>query len=113
MSCVGHEECHSQHCKKILERARRIATERGTSVNQMIREYLARETQSETEAQRRSRMRLVELARNSHRGMTGPWNREEVYAERLSRYEHLGLRGDGGEDGASQVEPGDGAHGRE
>jgi hypothetical protein len=92
---------------KVLERARRLAAERGTSVNRMIREFLARETGTETEDAYRARMELVELARNSHRGMTGPWSREEAYADRLSRYERLGLRGDRGDDGMGEVADGD------
>jgi hypothetical protein len=91
----------------VLDRARKLAAERGTSVNQMVRDFLSRETGSETEEQYRSRMRLVELARNSHRGMTGAWSREEAYAERLSRYQRAGLRGDRGENGAGEAEPGD------
>jgi hypothetical protein len=51
----------------VLDRARKLAAERGTSVNQMIRDFLARETGGETEEQYRSRMRLVELARNCRR----------------------------------------------
>jgi hypothetical protein len=93
----------------VLDRARRLATERGTSVNQMIRDFLARETDTETEDEYRSRMELVELARNSHRGMTGPWSREEIYAERLSRHERPGLRGDRDVERWGEVEPGDGS----
>jgi hypothetical protein len=95
----------------VLDRARKLATERGTSVNQMIRDFLARETGSETEEQHRSRMRLVELARRSHHGMTGPWSREEIYAERLSRHERAGLRGDRGEDESGEAQSGDRDHG--
>jgi hypothetical protein len=95
---------------RVLDRARKLAAERGTSVNQMVRDYLARETATETEAAYRARMEMVEMARNSHRGMLGEWNREEAYAERLSRYERPDLRGDLREDPSDEVEGGDGNH---
>jgi hypothetical protein len=97
---------------QVLERARKIAAERGTSVNQMIRDYLARETPTETEDAYRARMALVDLAKKSHRGMIGEWDREEAYAERFSRYERADLRGDIGDDASSQVEGRGGDNGR-
>jgi hypothetical protein len=87
----------------VLDRARKLAAERGTSVNQMVRDFLAREAGVETEAQYRARMELVELARNSNRGMDWKWNREEIYAERLSRLERIGLRGDDQNERAEEV----------
>ena len=41
----------------VLDRARKLAGERGTSVDQMIRDFLARETGTETEDAARARMR--------------------------------------------------------
>jgi hypothetical protein len=84
----------------VLERARKLAAERGTSVNQMIRDYLARETSTETESAYRARMEMVEMARQAAGGLGGwKWNREELYAERerVSRYQRHDLRGDGDE----------------
>ena len=97
----------------LLARAERLAAARGVSVEAMLTELLARETASSPEASdaRRARMDLVELARKSHYGMKGPWSREEAYADRLSRYEHLGLRGDRSGDRPGEVEEGDGDHG--
>jgi hypothetical protein len=87
----------------VLDRARELAAERGTSIDQMIRDFLARETHTENEEQYRSRMELVELARNSNRGMTGPWSREEIYAERLCRLERIGLRDNNRDDRSEEV----------
>ncbi len=87
----------------VLDRARKLAAERGTSVNQMVRDFLAREAGVETEAQYRARRELVELARNSDHGMDWKWNREEIYAERLSRFERIGLRGSDENERAEEV----------
>ena len=95
---------------RVLDRARKLAAERGTSVNQMIRDYLARETSTETDSAYRARMEMVEMARNAHRGMIGEWSREEAYAERLSRYERPDLRDDLRKDPSDQMEDGDGNH---
>lgn len=98
----------------LLARAEHLAAARGVSVETMVAELLARETAVGPAAADAhcARMDLVELARNSHYGMKGPWNREEAYAERLSRYEDFGLRGDRTGDGAGEVDEGDGDHGR-
>ena len=85
---------------QLLDRARKLAAERGTSVNRMIREFLARETGTESEDAYRARMEMVEMARKATGGLGGwKWNREEIYAERerVSRYERPDLRGDGDE----------------
>jgi len=84
----------------VLERARKLAAERGTSLNQMIRDFLARETSTESEDAYRARMEMVEMARRATGGLGGwKWNREELYAERerVSRYQRPDLRGDGDE----------------
>lgn len=97
-----------------FERATRIAAARGVSVEELFHELLAREPASDADAAAdayRARMDLVELARNSHYGMKGPWSREEAYADRLSRYERLGLRGDRAGDRSGEVEEGNGDHG--
>ena len=97
----------------LLAQAERLAAARGVSVEAMLTELLARETASSPEASDayRARMDLVELSRNSHYGMKGPWSREEAYADRLSRYERLGLRGDRVGDRSGEVGEGDGDHG--
>lgn len=84
----------------MLERAERLAHERGTSVDRMILDYLARETAGETEEAYRARMEMVAMAQNATGGLGGwKWNREELYAERerVSRYERPDLRSDGNE----------------
>jgi hypothetical protein len=85
-----------------LKGARIYAAENDTTVNALVRDYLARlagEKQAAAEIEKRraqARRELVELSNNS-KGRLGDWkwNREELYAERLSRYEHIGVRGDG------------------
>jgi hypothetical protein len=96
---------------ELFESAERIAARRGVSVDDLVSgavsDLVSRESPEESPAYR-ARMRLAELARNSHRGMIGEWNREEAYAERLSRYERSGLRGDRGKDASGEVEGGNG-----
>lgn len=98
---------------RILELARKLAAERGTSVNRMIREFLARETNFETDEQYRSRMRLVELAGRPDipRRLT-PWTREELYDRGVSGYERDRLRGLGADSGPAEVGEGGGDHER-
>ena len=64
--------------EKVLARARAFAHERGTSVNQLIREYLERLTGAGGPGDV-----VVELERlwSEHEGRSGgwKWNREELY----------------------------------
>lgn len=63
-----------------LREARRIAANRSTSVNAMIREFLAQLTERESQAVA-ARKRIVKLSRQSRaeRG-TAAWSREELHA---------------------------------
>ena len=80
---------------RLLDRARRLAAGRGTSVNRMIREFLAREVATEEDAAARARRRMGELSRLARPPTTDwEWNREEAYADRLPRHERPDLRGD-------------------
>ena len=65
--------------ERLLREARRIAAERSTSLNAMIREYLTRLTERESRAVA-ARRRIVELCRES-RAEIGErnWNRDELY----------------------------------
>ncbi len=62
-----------------LRAARRIAAERSTSLNAMIREYLDRLTQRESRAQS-ARRRIAELCRDSN-AQVGErnWNRDDLH----------------------------------
>ena len=80
--------------EKVLKRARRFAASRGTSLNALVREYLAQVVREEdllAEAKRG----LKTLMENST-GRLGPdyrWSREDIYAERLlPRHQHSDLR---------------------
>ncbi len=84
--------------EKTLAAARKVAALRGTTVAKLVREFLEKlvaedgAPAEESEAQRKARMALVDLAeRASARSVDWKWNRDEIYDERLSR-----LGGDAG-----------------
>lgn len=63
-----------------LRAARRIAAERSTSVNALIRDFLDRLTARESRAQN-ARLRIVKLSRQS-KAVAGPrtWTRDDLHA---------------------------------
>jgi uncharacterized protein DUF6364 len=68
---------------QLLEKARRHASATGTSVNQMVRDYLKSVVgEDDIEAD------IALLKETSGRGDSGgwKWNRDEIYEERLGRY---------------------------
>ncbi len=78
----------------VLHRARVRALEQGTSVNAVLREFLA--SYAGADQERQARLRLLALARSSQassgdQGRT--WTREDLYADRVRR--HPGERGQG------------------
>jgi plasmid stability protein len=87
----------------VLKNARIYAAEQETSINNLVRDFLARlatEKQSTADQEARAaraRRELAELSRTSP-GRLGPnwkWNRDDIYSERLSGYERTGLRSNG------------------
>ena len=64
---------------KVLRDARRIAAERSTSLNAMVREFLEDLTQRESSA-REARQRIIELCLDSQ-AEVGPktWTRDELH----------------------------------
>ncbi|MBP7001223.1 hypothetical protein [Amaricoccus sp.] len=96
----------------LFERAERIAATRGVSVEDMVRDLIARETGGETAAAYKARMELVELARRPDvpRRLI-PWTREELYERGVSGHERDRLRGHGAEGGPGEVGEGGGDHG--
>jgi metal-responsive CopG/Arc/MetJ family transcriptional regulator len=65
--------------EKLLREARRIAAERSTSLNAMIREYLNTLTERESRAAT-ARSRIVELCRRSGAEIgTKKWTRDELH----------------------------------
>jgi len=80
-----------------LKAARVYAAKNDTTVNALVRAYIeGLATRSEkASAKERAKIReeLAQLGETT-RGRIGEWkwNREDIYAERLSRYEHPGLR---------------------
>ncbi len=79
----------------LLSRAERLAAERGVSVEEMLRDLLARETAPDADAAAKARRRMGEMARRPDipRRMI-PWTREELYDRGVSGYERDHLRGD-------------------
>ena len=92
---------------RALKVARIYAAENDTTVNALVREFLdglaARSNQTSAEARAKIRAELAELGENTQ-GRIGEWkwNREDLYAERFSRYEHSGLRSFGEGQGAKE-----------
>ena len=79
--------------ERVLARARELAHERGTSVNQLIRDYLERITGRSGPS---DVMEQIERLWADQSGRSGgwSWNREEVYDRPvLRRHEHTRLRG--------------------
>ena len=78
----------------VLAAVRRYASERNTTVNGLVRDYLTRLANQEDRAAQ-ARSRLVELSATSEASLgTWKWNRDELYDRGLlSRHEHSDLRG--------------------
>ena len=79
--------------EKLLARARELAHERGTSVNQLVRDYLERLTGGSGPA---DVMDELERLWTEQGGRSGgwKWNREEVYDRPVLRgHERTRLRG--------------------
>jgi hypothetical protein len=68
-----------------VERAREVARQQGTSLNALIREYIAQLAGKRTgeEIWREMEQQFAEAPGNSG---GWKWNREEIYEERLGRY---------------------------
>lgn len=65
--------------ESLLREARRIAADRSTTLNAMIREFLEELAERESKAAR-ARERIVDLCRNSH-AEVGPraWTRDDLH----------------------------------
>jgi antitoxin component of RelBE/YafQ-DinJ toxin-antitoxin module len=69
---------------RLLEKARKRASEMGTTVNQLVRDHL-QEMVGENDIE----AAITFLRETSGQGKPAPdskWNREEIYQERLDRY---------------------------
>ena len=97
--------------EKSLRAARIYAAEHDTTVNALVREFLnslARASAETTAAERQTiREELAELGKRSP-GRLGEWkwNRDDIYRERLSRYEYSGLRRHGERQGGGKGKSG-------
>jgi hypothetical protein len=83
--------------EETLKAARIYAAEHDTTVSALVRDFLSSLRRAKTEAtaaeRAKAREELFNLSQSSP-GRLGDWkwNREDIYRERLSRYEHPGLR---------------------
>jgi len=69
---------------EVLQKCRVRAAREGTSVNEVVRRFLA-EYGSREERIRDAMDRVLEAAAKYRGGMKGKWNREEIYEERFRR----------------------------
>jgi len=83
----------------VLEKVKIVAAQEKTTVNAMVRRFLTEQARKIDLPERRKAAveRLLELSRNSKGKMAAGWkfDRESLYAERLSRHERPALRGRG------------------
>ena len=87
----------------VLAAVRRYASERNTTVNGLVRDYLTRLSDQEDRAGK-ARSRLKELAEEATLDLGNwKWNREELYDRgMLSRHEHPPVRGFAEPDGRKE-----------
>ncbi len=80
--------------ERVLASVRRYASERNTTVNGLVRDYLTRLSDQEDRAAK-ARSRLKELAEEATLDLgEWKWNREELYDRgMLPRHEHPSVRG--------------------
>jgi hypothetical protein len=82
--CAARNMCNMKNLtlridEKVLESARRIAADRSTSVNAMIREYLE-ELATVHDRREQARKEILRLCRESTASSGGrKWKREEIY----------------------------------
>ena len=85
--------------EEALKKLRRIAAEQDTSVNALVRRAMDDiiERSSLENRRRDAAEKMLELSRSSKArvGENYQFNREDVYAERVSGHQHSGLRSDG------------------
>ncbi len=91
----------------VLAAVRRYASDRNTTVNGLVRDYLTRLAAQQDKAAK-ARQRLVELSEKSQASLGNwKWNREEIYDRSLfPRHEHPDLRGFAEERGGGEEEKG-------
>ena len=84
----------------VLERVRVAAAEEKTTVNAMVREFLTKKAdQIAIQRERKAAAaKMLEMSRNSKATMHEGWKfeREGIYADRISGHQHHPLRGGGG-----------------
>jgi len=97
---------------KLAEDIQRYAADRRTTVDAVVREYLIGvspdSNANDPEFRAKIRRELAELGRRTP-GRLGDWkwNRNDIYAERFSRYEHPGLRSLEFGEGTGEVDKGE------
>lgn len=71
--------------EEVLARARRLAAERGTSLNQLIRDYLAELTKAETRQSALEELEGLWSRNESGSGSGGKWTRDSLYDRAVLR----------------------------
>ncbi len=73
--------------EQIVKKVRKIAIDRDTTLNAMVREYLTSVAESDLAVRKEQAAQLMSSTERLARDM-GPrsWTREDLHAERLSRY---------------------------
>ncbi len=80
----AHNMCNMKNLtlridEQVLDRARRVALDQGTTVNALVRDYLS-EYALTHDKRAEARRRIVELCRQSKASSAGvKWKREDIY----------------------------------
>ncbi|MEM7426756.1 MAG: ribbon-helix-helix protein, CopG family [Pseudomonadota bacterium] len=85
--------------EKVLAKVRVLAAQENTTVNAMVRDFLAKRAEDTAIIAERkaAAARMLEMSRNSGAMLPDGWqlDREKIYAERISGHEHPDLCGGG------------------
>ncbi|HZP10573.1 DUF6364 family protein [Methyloceanibacter sp.] len=94
--------------EEVLRAARIYAAEHGTTVNALVREFLAQFDKQREERATQARQELVRMSEESPARMgSWKWNRDDAYEGRVPpRHEHPDLRGFGERDRADEEDKG-------
>jgi hypothetical protein len=93
----------------VLRAARIYAAEHDTTVNALVRDFLAQFGKQRQERAAKARKELVEMAKRSTARMgSWKWNRDDAYEGRVPpRQQHSDLRGFGERNGTEEEDKGD------
>jgi plasmid stability protein len=95
--------------EEVLRSARIYAAEHDTTVNALVREFLAQFDKQREVRAAKAREELVKMSEESTARMgSWKWNRDDAYEGRVPpRHQHSDLRGFGERDGTEKEDKGD------